>query len=87
MAAVWYRRLLDSVEDHDVRTGAWRLLEARGWPDNQSCRNLLAWACRAWHLTDLLSEEEFDRDGGELAGPGLFVDMRPGQSCLLQVRR
>ena len=23
--------------------GAWRLLETRGWPDNQSCRHLLAW--------------------------------------------
>ena len=27
-----------------VRRGRWRLLEATGWPDNQSCRNLLAWS-------------------------------------------
>jgi hypothetical protein len=26
-----------------VRSGAWRLLETEGWPDNQSCRNLLSW--------------------------------------------
>src|SRR5207249_694022 len=24
--------------------GAWRLLDVDGWPDNQSCRNLLAWS-------------------------------------------
>ncbi len=42
--ASWYRRLLAAVADHRVRDGAWRLLEASGWPDNQSCRNLLAWA-------------------------------------------
>jgi len=42
--AGWYRSLLRGVADHDVRTGAWRLLEATGWPDNQSCRNLLAWS-------------------------------------------
>jgi len=23
--------------------GEWRMLETNGWPDNQSCRNLLAW--------------------------------------------
>jgi hypothetical protein len=126
--AGWYRRLVSDVADHFVRTGAWRLLEATGWPDNQSCRNLLAWcwdgtaggegdgaadaagrhlilinfshaqaqgqvplpwqdlAGRSWRLTDLDSGEEFERDGGELAGPGLFVDMRPGQCYLLAVR-
>ena len=25
------------------RAGAWRLLEATGWADNQSCRNLAGW--------------------------------------------
>ena len=120
--AAWYRRLLEVVAGHRVRTGTWRLLESEGWPDNQSCRNLLAWSWaadggadggqrfvivvnfsaapaqgrvrlpwadlpgRGWHLTDLLGGEEFDRDGGELAGPGLFVAMRPGQSYLLAVR-
>ena len=42
--AGWYRRLLAAVADHRVRAGVWRLLEASGWPDNQSCRNLLAWS-------------------------------------------
>jgi hypothetical protein len=120
--AGWYRGLLRTVADHGVRSGTWRLLDAEGWPDNQSCRNLLAWSWaadagadgtrrfvivvnfsmapaqgrvrlpwpdlpgRGWRLTDLLGDEEFDRDGGELAGPGLFVDMRPGQSYLFAVR-
>jgi hypothetical protein len=32
--------LLAAIDDHQVRTGAWRLLEASGWPDNQSCAML-----------------------------------------------
>jgi hypothetical protein len=42
--AAWYRRLLATVAGHHVRAGTWRLLEASGWPDNQSCRSLLAWS-------------------------------------------
>ncbi len=118
--AGWYRGLLSAVSDHGVRTGTWRLLEATGWPDNQSCRNLLAWSWdgdadqdgrhlvvinfsqaqaqgriplpwqdlpgRGWMLTDRCSGDEFERDGGELAGPGLYIDMRPGQCYLLAVR-
>ena len=112
----WYHRLLAEVAEHQVRAGAWRLLEASGWPDNQSCRNLLAWSWsggpgadrhvvvinlsgqpaqarirldwpdlpgRSWRLTDLLSDAVFERDGGELAGPGLFVSLGPWQSHLL----
>jgi len=42
--AGWYRRLLARVASHRVRSGDWQLLEADGWPDNDSCRNLLAWS-------------------------------------------
>jgi hypothetical protein len=42
--AAWHRRLLAVVAGHRIRAGAWRLLDAGGWPDNQSCRNLLAWS-------------------------------------------
>jgi hypothetical protein len=42
--AVWYRRLLARVASHRVRSGDWQLLESGGWPDNDSCRNLLAWS-------------------------------------------
>ena len=118
----WYRHLVKTVADHGVRAGAWQLLDARGWPDNQSCDNLITWAWaptdlaggaeryvvvvnlstvpaqgriplpwpdlpgRGWRLIDLLSDEEFERDGGEVVDPGLYVDMRPGQSYLLAVR-
>jgi len=42
--AAWYRRLLAVVAGDRLRAGAWRLLEASGWADNQSSRNLLAWS-------------------------------------------
>jgi glycosidase len=42
--AAWYARLLTAVAANGVRTGDWRLLEAVGWPDNDSCRNLLTWS-------------------------------------------
>ncbi|MEU0877270.1 alpha-amylase family glycosyl hydrolase [Lentzea sp. NPDC005914] len=41
--AAWYRWLLAIVADHGVRRGDWSLIEAEGWPDNQSCQRLLAW--------------------------------------------
>jgi hypothetical protein len=116
--ANWYRALLAAVAGHHVRTGTWRLLEADGWPDNQSCRNLVAWSWsgdggdrhlvvvnlsgqpaqaripldwpdlpgRNWRLTDILEANVFERDGGELAGPGLFVALGPWQFHLLAVR-
>ena len=116
--ARWYRRLVATVASHRVRQGRWRLLEATGWPDNQSCRNLIAWSwggddggdrhvivvnlsadpaqgriplgwtdlpSRSWHLTDLLEERVFDRDGVELADPGLFVALEPWHFHLLAV--
>ena len=114
--ARWYRRLLATVASHRVRQGAWQLLEASGWPDNQSCRNLVAWSWsgddggdrhvvvvnlsgdpaqgriplpwedlpgRSWHLTDLLAERAFERDGAELADLGLFVALEPWRYHLL----
>jgi hypothetical protein len=38
--------LLATVADNGVRRGAWQLLEPGGWPDNQSCRTVLAWCWR-----------------------------------------
>ena len=117
--AAWYRRLLAIVDEHRVRRGPWRRLEATGWPDNQSCRNLIAWCWdgddrgdrhvvvvnlsaesaqariplpwpgltgREWYLTDLLAERVYERDGAELARPGLYVDLEPWQFYLLSVR-
>jgi hypothetical protein len=39
----FYKRLLTATNSEVFRNGAWRLCERAGWPDNQSCRNLLAW--------------------------------------------
>jgi hypothetical protein len=40
---------------------------------------------RGWHLTDVLGTGEFDRDGDELAGSGLYVDLGPGQFYVFAV--
>ncbi|HEY7050088.1 MAG TPA: alpha-amylase family glycosyl hydrolase [Jatrophihabitantaceae bacterium] len=113
--ADWYLHLVDSATD--VRRGDWRLAGATGWPDNQSCGNLLAWSWtadearhlvvvnlsaqpaqaripldwpdlpgRTWKLTDVLRGDRFDREGGELAGPGLFVDLPPWQCHVLALQ-
>jgi hypothetical protein len=50
--ADWYRRLLEAVSGRQVRAGTWRLLEVTGWPDNDSCHNLLAWSWTADGTTD-----------------------------------
>jgi hypothetical protein len=117
--AGWYRRLLAAVDGHQVRAGAWRLLQASGWPGNQSYASLAArsWAGdrggdrhlivvnlsgqpaqarvpldwpdlpgRSWRLTDILGQNVFERDGDELASPGLFVDLGPWQSHLLALQ-
>jgi len=47
--AAWHACLLATVAGHRVRQGVWQLLEPAGWPDNQSCRNLVAWC---WLLAD-----------------------------------
>ena len=39
----FYRRLLDAVADGDIHTGDWRLCECRGWPEDDSHRQLVAW--------------------------------------------
>ena len=42
------RRLVSTTADdgrrRDVKRGRWQLLETTGWPDNQSCDNVLAWS-------------------------------------------
>jgi len=116
--ADWYRGLLATLAQQRVRHGAWRLLDVDGWPDNQSCRNLLAWSWTGgeggsrhvvvvnlsgqpaqgripldWPdlpghpvcLTDLLRHEGYDRDGTELAAPGLFVSVGPFRYHLFAV--
>jgi hypothetical protein len=39
----FYECLLKATNRDVFRNGAWRLCERSGWPDNQSCRNVLSW--------------------------------------------
>lgn len=39
----FYSRLLQETNRKVFRNGDWLLCERSGWPDNQSCKNLLAW--------------------------------------------
>lgn len=114
----FYRRLLAWAASPLLRYGEWRLLEASGWPDNQSCRNLVAWcwwrdgdrhvvvvnladtpaqgrvrlpwpelAGQRWQLTDLLPGTVYERDGDELVGEGLYVDLPAAGYHLLVVSK
>ncbi len=39
----FYERLLKGTDRDVFRNGEWRLCERSGWPDNQSCQNILTW--------------------------------------------
>ena len=61
-----------------------------GWPDRRAQGRIpLNWpdlAGRSWRLTDILGPGVFERDGGELASFGLFVDLGPWQFHLLALQ-
>jgi len=109
----FYHRVLAAVDSPAIREGEWRLCERSGWPDNQSCMNLVAWgwrreaercvvvvnlsdarsqarvrmpwediAGRSWRLTDVFSGAVYERDGDEIRGVGLYVDL-DGWACHL----
>jgi len=39
----FYARLLKATHRDVFRRGEWRLCERSGWPDNQSCQNVVGW--------------------------------------------
>jgi hypothetical protein len=41
--ALFYEKLLKETGCQLFRDGDWRLCERSGWPDNQSCQNILVW--------------------------------------------
>jgi hypothetical protein len=43
----FYEQLLGALRTGNFTRGDWRLCELRGWPDNQSCRNLVSWCWRS----------------------------------------
>ena len=40
----FYTKLLAAINAPVFRGGKWKLCERSGWPDNQSCQNLVAWS-------------------------------------------
>ena len=63
-----------------------------GWPSQPVIYeiNTAVWLMGVWERSlagqsaDILSQDVFDWDGAELAGPGLFVALGPWQFHLLQ---
>jgi hypothetical protein len=115
--AAFYDRLLKEASRDVFRNGEWRLCEQSGWPDNQSCHNILTWCWiedeeryfivvnfsggssqalvrvpwdelrgRMWSLDDRLSGETFYRIGNDMRDAGLYVDLKPWQCHIFQVR-
>jgi len=41
--AGFYHNLLQEIQPEVFHNGEWKLCERSGWPDNQSCQNLLSW--------------------------------------------
>ena len=59
-------------------------------PHRAQCRvvpELPGLAPHTWHLADRLGDERWLRDGRELAGAGLFLDLPPRGAQLFEVRR
>jgi len=113
---VFYTHLLQAVNEDVFRNGEWRLCERGGWPDNQSCMNILAWCWvandtrylvvinyadgaaqarvqvpwdelrgKTWRLHDVLTDEYYVRDGGEMRDAGLYVELGPWHFHLFQL--
>jgi hypothetical protein len=39
----FYQRLLRAVAESQLRDGEWQLCQCSGWPDNDTCRQLVSW--------------------------------------------
>ncbi|OPX92941.1 MAG: Alpha-amylase precursor [Syntrophorhabdus sp. PtaB.Bin006] len=39
----FYRTLLRAASSEGLRSGCWQLCDRTGWPDNQSCLNIISW--------------------------------------------
>ncbi len=114
----FYRKLLNGINTPLFRSGRWTLCDRRGWPDNSSYQNLVAWSWvndkdrylivvnlsdnvaqaripvpwsdaggETWRLSDALSDVTYDRDGYEMEGPGLYVELGPWNCNLFRCDR
>ncbi len=72
-------------------TGQDRLLVAVNYAGNQSqCYVRLPFpdlGGARWKLTDLMGDAVYERDGSDLQGRGLYVDMRPWQACVFTMNQ
>jgi len=73
----FYARLLHAVRDARFCEGDWSLCEISGWPDNQSCRNLVSWIWKREdkrHLTVVNLADTASQ--GRIRVPGLTIARR-----------
>jgi glycosidase len=59
-------------------------------PHQSQCRVPLpreTFADQNWRLRDLLSQEEYDRDGDEIVSRGIFLDLAPWQPVVFELTR
>lgn len=104
--ASFYHALLSATHTDLMHHGAWRKCELRGWSDNRTCDNLVAWcwelndarqlvvvnlsdvpsqaqvllpwadlAGHVWKLRDPINGLALERDGSEIQGAGLYIDL------------
>jgi hypothetical protein len=78
----FYRRLVGAARG--LRRGDWRLLECRGWPDNPTHQDLLAWA---WHaeLPHHLVVVNLSAEPAQARVPLPWQRLRPGRWRLVDL--
>jgi hypothetical protein len=84
----------DNISNRNILSWAWHddephhLVAVNLAPNRSQGRIPMPWEAlpgRQWRLTDLLDDQVFDRDGDELAGSGLYVDLPPWGAHVLAI--
>jgi hypothetical protein len=82
----FYKKLLGAIDKPVFRDGQWSLCEQTGWPDNMTCRNLVAWG---WlkdddryliivNLSDQLSQSQVKVPWTDVVGKWRLSDVISG---------
>jgi hypothetical protein len=82
--AAFYACLLRETQREVFRNGDWRLCESSGWPDNQSCQNVVAW----WWTRDeerALVIVNFSDDSAQARVSGPWYELNGQTWCLKDV--
>ena len=80
----FYTRLLEGTSGQVLRNGTWRLCDCGGWPDNQSCRQILSW-CWTQDAQRVLVVVNYGAAGAQGVVHVPWDDMRSRQWCLTDV--